>query len=71
MILVKITKGEPGLPAGEDRLLPDDLARKLVADGRATNPRDRYGEPLLASDDAQIEAAMRPGKHKRGGYETK
>ena len=71
MILVKITKGEPGLPAGEDRLLPDDLARKLIAAGSAENARDRYGNPLLASDDAKIEAAMRPGKHKRGGYETK
>ena len=68
MILVKIIKGEPGLAAGEDRYLPDDIARRLIASGVAADARGRDGKSLDSGD--KIEAVMKPSK-KRGGYETK
>jgi hypothetical protein len=46
MILVELTTDMRPACAGESRLLPDDAARRLIAEGLAKNPRDRNGDPL-------------------------
>lgn len=50
--------------AGESRLLPDDIARRLIAGGEAKNPRDRFGNPLPL-------AAELPALLGRSVYKTK
>ena len=61
MILVEFTRDMRPTRAGDSRLLPDDIARRLIAEGHAKNPRDRFGKPLAEEDAA-------PAK---GGYKTK
>ena len=51
MILVEFTRDMHPTRAGDSRLLPDDVARRLIAEGIATNPRDRAGRPLPAAAD--------------------
>ena len=64
MKLVRLTKDLKPWHAGDDKLLDDELADRLLASGEAENPRDRFGKPLIET------AAMTPERRK-GGYKTK
>ena len=46
MKLVTLTREMRPWCAGQDALLPADTADRLLAEGAATNPRDRFGKPL-------------------------
>ena len=45
-ILVTLTRDQLPVRAGEARLLPAELAQRLIAAGDAKDPRDRFGRPL-------------------------
>ncbi len=46
MILVELTCDMRPKRAGEDILLPDGVAQRLIDLGEARNPRDRFGAPI-------------------------
>ena len=55
----------------KDLLLPAAVARRLIAEGAATNPRDRFGQPLPAAAElpdfvAKPVAGLATYKTKRG-----
>ncbi len=66
MILVELTRDMKPGRAGESLLLPPDLARQLIADGAAKNPRDRFGNPLPATADLPSFVTRQTYKTKRG-----
>lgn len=57
MFLVKLTMDMKPHRAGMDVLLPDDVARRMIVAGEASDPRTRDGTPLTL--------AMEPDKPKR------
>ena len=58
--LVTFTRDMKPYNAGADMLLPAAEADRLVAEGSAKNPRDRFGNPLTPK------AEPRRYNHKRG-----
>ena len=71
MILVDLTRDMRPQRAGESMLLPAETARRLIAEGAATNPRDRFGKPLPAAAElpdfvAKPVAGLATYKTKRG-----
>ena len=64
MKLVRLSRDMAPWHAGDDKLLADELADRLLASGEADNPRDRFGKPLVET------SAMTPERRK-GGYRTK
>ena len=64
MKLVRIIRDMKPWHAGDDKLLADELADMLIANGAADNPRDRFGNPLIETE------AMTPSRHK-ATYRTK
>lgn len=58
-ILVELTKDMRPMKAGDSRLVPADMARRLIAEGAAKNPRDRHGKPLAIAE-ALPEFVSRP-----------
>ena len=65
MILVELTRDMIPQRAGASILLPPEVARRLIAEGAAKNPRDRFGGPLPA-DPAPAPPAKRAYVTKRG-----
>ena len=47
MKLVTLTRDLRPHSAGADLLLPPDVADRLIAEGGAENPRDRFGNPWV------------------------
>jgi hypothetical protein len=68
MKLVRLTREMRPWCAGQDALLPADTADRLLAEGAADNPRDRFGKPFGPA--APAEAAIKP-QRRRGDYRTK
>ena len=64
MKLVRLTRDLKPWHAGDEKLLDDDLADRLLDEGAADNPRDRFGKPIVET------TAMTPERRK-GGYKTK
>ena len=66
MILVELTRDMKPNRAGDSRLLPDDVARRLIAEGLAKNPRDRDGCQLPDPEGLPAFVTKPTYKHKRG-----
>ncbi len=49
-ILVTLTRDMRPNRAGDSLLLPPDVAERLMAEGAAGNPRDRFGNPIVHVD---------------------
>ncbi len=64
MILVELTRALRPACSGQSLLLPAEVARQLIAEGGAKNPRDRFGNPLPV-------AAELPAFVSRPTYPTK
>jgi hypothetical protein len=63
MILVELTRNMLPRRAGEDVLLPNDLAEALIEQGQARNPRDRFGVALTLPLEAQPPKLKPPKKY--------
>jgi hypothetical protein len=59
MKLVTLTTDMRGWGRGDNALLPDEVADKLVANGEATNPRRWPAEPSIA-DLPMLTTPLRP-----------
>ena len=67
MRIVTLTRNMRPWSSGQDAVLPDELAEKLIADGDAKNPRP-FPPPDVAPAQ-KVEAVMQPKRYftrKRG-----
>jgi hypothetical protein len=54
--LVRITRDMRPWQSGQDALLPADVADRLIAEGAAENPRDRFGNRMTEDGGQRTEA---------------
>ncbi|MDR3495297.1 MAG: hypothetical protein P4L82_11915 [Ancalomicrobiaceae bacterium] len=61
MILIELARDIKPMAAGQSRLVPDDVARQMIANGDGINPRDRDGNKIeLGAAQAEMPLVMKP-----------